>query len=89
MPRDYRVLKHIGTGSFGKVYKVEDSNKNIYAMKEIAIPKMDRSDKQAIINEIAVQKLHSSPFIIKYFGSFYENDKTSEVIAHLRSKQQS
>ena len=32
---DYTVINHIGEGTFGKIYKVEDRNKKIFAMKKI------------------------------------------------------
>ena len=52
--RDYRILKHIGTGSYGKVYKVEDRAGNIYAMKKINIPAVSKSERKGIINEISL-----------------------------------
>ena len=74
MIRDYRILKHIGTGSFGKVYKVEDNRGNVYAMKKIATPGISTKEKLFIINEISLLKLHKSKYIIKYYDSFYENN---------------
>lgn len=71
--RDYRILKHIGSGSYGKVYKVEDINGNVFAMKKIYVPSIPKAEKNSIVNEISLLKLHKSKFIIKYYNSFYEN----------------
>lgn len=71
--RKYRILKKIGSGSYGKVYKVSDHCNNIYALKKIKLPKMRKCEKKSLINEIIIQKLHNSPYIIKYYDSYVDN----------------
>lgn len=71
--RKYRILKKIGSGSYGKVYKVLDQCNNIYALKKIKLPKMSKCEKKSLINEIIIQKLHNSPYIIKYYDSYIDN----------------
>ena len=71
--RKYRILKKIGSGSYGKVYKVSDQCNNIYALKKIKLPKMSKCEKKSLINEIIIQKLHNSPYIIKYYDSYIDN----------------
>ena len=71
----YRIIKHIGSGSYGKVYKVDDKYGNVYAMKKIHVPSISKGERKSIINEISLLKLHKSKYIIKYYDSFYyKND---------------
>lgn len=71
----YRIIKHIGSGSYGKVYKVDDRYGNVFAMKKIHVPAISRGERKSIINEISLLKLHKSKYIIKYYDSFYyKND---------------
>lgn len=37
---DYSLLKQVGKGSFGEVYKVKAKNGKSYALKKIAISKL-------------------------------------------------
>lgn len=50
---DFKIIKKIGEGSFGKVYKVKRiSDQNIYAIKTINISKLDQDGKENTLNEI-------------------------------------
>ncbi len=52
---DFEILKMIGEGSFGKVYKVKrNDSAEILAMKIIDISKMDKKSLQQTLNEIRI-----------------------------------
>ena len=58
--KDYNILRKIGAGSFGKVFKVHDKSGNILALKKIPIRQtMSRYDAASIISEIKVAVLIS------------------------------
>ena len=66
----YRIIKLLGSGSFGKVYLV----KNILTNKEYALKRISYSDKNSLKdykNELAVLKLVKSNYIIKIYEPQY------------------
>ncbi len=76
----YKVLKMLGKGQFGIVYKCQKGNKN-YAIKvfssEYVFEEFNlHGDDNRIVREISALKNIDSPYVVKYCdqGSFYEND---------------
>ena len=67
---DFNVIKEIGKGSYGKVFKVEFRNK-IYALKQVSKELVQKSGKvHAIFNERdAMQNAHS-PYIPEFSFAF-------------------
>lgn len=65
----------IGKGSYGSVYKAVlkgKEPKQNFALKQIPIE--SESDLDDIIKEISIMKqLNDSPFIVKYFASYFKN----------------
>jgi serine/threonine protein kinase len=81
MIRSYRIDDFLGNGSYGKVYCVKDthasspsSSSSIYALKEIPWRRLSNKEKIQLVTEISLQKCSTSPYIIKYYDSFIEND---------------
>lgn len=72
--RNYKLNHYIGHGSFGKVYCVEDSKGRSYAMKEINWTHLEDKEKRNMVSEISLQKCNNSPYIIRYYDSYIEND---------------
>ena len=70
---DYKILKEIGSGSFGKVYKVQHLkySDRIFAMKMIR--KRSTDDVNMIIQEINSLKQLDHPNIMKVL-EFYQDD---------------
>lgn len=57
----------IGTGAYSKVYKVKlKSDNNIYALKEINISKLTKSEKKCLKTEIKIHKELKHEFIIDF-----------------------
>lgn len=81
MIRSYRIDDFLGSGSYGKVYCVTDTNasspsssSSIYALKEIPWRRLSNKEKIQLVTEISLQKCSTSPYIIRYYDSFIEND---------------
>ena len=73
MLSDYKIIKTIGEGSFGKVYLVSYKNHS-FAMKKIYIHKFKDKQKNYLIAEIIIQKLNKCEHIIKLHDLYYENN---------------
>jgi serine/threonine protein kinase len=53
--RDFRDLKLIGKGSFGRVYRcIRISDGCDYAMKEVAIKAMSQREREDAVNEVRI-----------------------------------
>ena len=68
--KKYNVIKLLGRGSFGHVYKVKtQTSLNSFAIKKIRIsPK--KSDSRNIINEVKILKFADCPYILKMLDIF-------------------
>ena len=73
---DYDILRKLGEGAFGKVFKVRcKKNNKIYAMKMLNITKLEEKNKKAYIlalNETEFLQGLKHPHIIKYYKNFIE-----------------
>ena len=83
--KDYKIIKQIGKGSFGEVYKVSKDNK-FYALKIYQIKNDDvTSSKEkienikSIENEIKILSQLDNPFIVKLYEVFSLN-QNSELL---------
>lgn len=73
--KDFDVLKQVGKGAYGLVYKVRrKSDKSIYALKTIDISKMDKKSLTNTLNEIRILCSINHPNIVGYKEAFIEND---------------
>ena len=67
----FDILSKLGQGSYGSVFKAKHKeNNNIFAIKQI---QMEGSDLQEVIKEISIMEQCDSPFVVKYFGSYFKN----------------
>ena len=80
-PEDFFILSSfIGKGAFGSVYKgVHKLTKKEYAIKIISYNfSLNQCPKyENIQQEISLMKLCESPYIIKYYGSYYSRNSNS------------
>ena len=71
----FKIIKEIGSGAFGSVYKIQDKNDNkIYALKKIVLNKKDKEDLDSIKKEAYLLKSIDDENIIKYIDSFFYDD---------------
>ena len=71
----FKIIKEIGSGAFGSVYKIQDKNDNkVYALKKIVLNKKNKEDLDSIKNEAYLLKTIDNENIIKYIDSFFYDD---------------
>ena len=76
---NYELLELLGSGASGKVYKAKRGpDGKIIALKIINIPKENPELTKRIQNEVEYLKMlddpKCNPFVICYYGSFFEAD---------------
>ncbi|CAF3852125.1 unnamed protein product [Rotaria magnacalcarata] len=63
------IVCKIGKGSYGNVFKAKHRETGHFlAIKQIPV----ESDLQEIVKEISIMKQCDSPYIVKYFGSYFK-----------------
>lgn len=79
---DFEIIKKIGEGSFGKVYKVRrKQDRTIYALKVINITKMDKTEITNTLNEIRILCSLNNPYVVAYKEAFLtRNEKEMAVV---------
>lgn len=74
--KNFKVINEIGSGSYGRVFKVKDKRDNIiYAMKIIDLTQTTVEEKLKFFNESEIISALDNPCIIKYKESFEEEGK--------------
>ena len=71
----------IGYGGFGDVYKFEYDGE-IYALKQIALEKLDEKDKNNYEQEAKFLSKFNSEYIVKYYDSFKEGNKFNIIMEY-------
>ncbi|KAL0234800.1 hypothetical protein PCE1_001836 [Barthelona sp. PCE] len=81
MLREYRVVKYIGKGSFGQVYRaIRHSDGLEYAIKEVDIRSMSQKERVEALNEVRLLASVCSPFIIRYKHAFIEGAHKLHIV---------
>ena len=90
---DYKIIKRIGKGSFGEVYKVSKDNK-FYALKIYQIKNDDKNSSKennenikSIENEIKILSQLDNPFIVKLYEVF-SLKPNSELLKNKETKDE-
>ena len=77
-PEDFEILSFIGSGGFGKVFKVRSKlNKEIYAMKKMDLVRLKSEGQEFVnkaLNETDFLLNLSHPHVIKYYNHFRSED---------------
>ena len=78
---NYEIIKKLGKGGFGSVYKVINKNDNkIYAIKRISIKGLSQKELDFIKNEANIISDIDNENIVKYHDSFYDDDYLNIVM---------
>lgn len=68
--------------SYGSVFKaLHKETGNVLAIKQVPVD----TDLQEIIKEISIMQQCDSPFIVKYYGSYFKNSDLWVSHSHNRS----
>eukprot|EP00076_Gallus_gallus_P001897 NP_001026508.2 serine/threonine-protein kinase 3 [Gallus gallus] len=66
----FDVLEKLGEGSYGSVFKaIHKESGQVVAIKQVPV----ESDLQEIIKEISIMRQCDSPYVVKYYGSYFKN----------------
>ncbi|XP_073678514.1 serine/threonine-protein kinase 3 [Garra rufa] len=66
----FDVLEKLGEGSYGNVFKaIHKESGQVVAIKQVPV----ESDLQEIIKEISIMQQCDSPYVVKYYGSYFKN----------------
>ncbi|CAF4949778.1 serine/threonine-protein kinase 3 isoform X2 [Pieris napi] len=66
----FDIICKLGEGSYGSVYKaLHKESEQVLAIKQVPVD----TDLQEIIKEISIMQQCDSPYVVKYYGSYFKN----------------
>ncbi|XP_050313998.1 serine/threonine-protein kinase hippo-like [Anthonomus grandis grandis] len=66
----FDIICKLGEGSYGSVFKaLHKETSQVLAIKQVAVD----TDLQEIIKEISIMQQCDSPYVVKYYGSYFKN----------------
>ncbi|KAG5900129.1 hypothetical protein JTB14_012802 [Gonioctena quinquepunctata] len=66
----FDIICKLGEGSYGSVYKaLHKESDNVVAIKQVPLD----TDLHEIIKEISIMQQCDSPYVVKYYGSYFKN----------------
>ncbi|CAB4065548.1 STK3 [Lepeophtheirus salmonis] len=66
----FDIVCKLGEGSYGSVYKsIHKESSQVLAIKQVPVD----TDLQEIIKEISIMQQCDSPYVVKYYGSYFKN----------------
>ncbi|KAG8196413.1 hypothetical protein JTE90_009045 [Oedothorax gibbosus] len=66
----FDIISKLGEGSYGSVYKaLHKESGQVLAIKQVPVD----TDLQEIIKEISIMQQCDSPYVVKYYGSYFKN----------------
>ena len=78
---NFIIIKEVGNGGFGSVYKVKDSNDNkFYAIKRVKLNDENKDIIKEVENEAKILKEIKSDNVVKYIDCFYEKDDYFNIV---------
>ena len=80
----YKVVKKLGAGITGAVYKVEHKTMEgkLFALKSVNLDKLDTAQLKELRNEVALLKKLDHPHIVRLYETF-ESDTTMDLVMEL------
>jgi len=66
----FDIISKLGEGSYGSVFKaLHKESKQVLAIKQVPVD----TDLQDIIKEISIMQQCVSPYVVRYYGSYFKN----------------
>jgi serine/threonine kinase 3 len=66
----FDIVSKLGEGSYGSVFKaIHKDSEHVLAIKQVPVD----TDLQEIIKEISIMQQCDSPYVVKYYGSYFKN----------------
>ena len=78
---NFKIIKKVGGGSFGLVYKVLDKNDNkFYAIKRVELNDQNKDNIKEVEKEAKILKEIKSDNVVKYIDYFYEEEDSFNIV---------
>ena len=74
---EFRIMKKLGEGAFGTVYKVESQSSRHYALKMIQLQAGDAKAREEVQHEVQILKRQANRHnnVIKYYDSWFRGSE--------------
>ena len=73
--KEYKIIKELGHGAFGKVYQVlSEEEDKYYALKKIELREFSEEELDVYENEAKILSSINNAHIVKYYGSSKDNE---------------
>jgi serine/threonine protein kinase len=83
------VLKALGKGSYGTVYKVQRlEDGGVYAMKETDLGRMGPKERQDAVNEIRVLGSMNHPNVVRHHETFVSGETGAVEVQLVQHRQE-
>lgn len=80
---DFEVQGCLGSGSFGRVYKVlRLADGRVYVMKQISLESMTPREQLDAINEVKIMAALNHPNVVRYYDSFLEGNQLQIIMEY-------
>lgn len=81
--KDFDVLDRLGSGSFGTVFKVRRlADERLYVIKTVRVSELSVRERHDAINEVKILAQLDSPYVVRYFDSFMEDESLHIVMEY-------
>ena len=72
---NYKYIKYINKGSYGKIYLVEDiCTQKKYALKRIRVTNIDKYNAKSVFNELKILTINNNDYLLKCHDIFMLNN---------------
>lgn len=90
----YKLISKIGEGAFSKVYRVKDSETNIYYAAKVANlvvdeDSVDSQDSRLLFREVNLISMLNHPAVLKFVGYYqtdFENEPKPTIVTELATR---
>ena len=81
--KEYELLKKIGEGTYGTVYKAKrKKDSKLVVVKQIGMSKSSKTEQREAQNEAKILKSLNHRYVVRYHDSFLETGKLNIVMEY-------